>query len=767
MHPFVRAAGRLALLAVLALQSRPAAPASAGGQAPAPPAAAPGVAQTAGVTTAHVAVDLVVRDKNGRLVRDLRPGDLEVLEDGAPQEVLSLRHVDTVGGARAAAEAAGAGHGRVVPGPPVAAGASGAPEEGSVADAGDHPMFLAFLFDRLSPQARRTAHDAAVEWLARPAPAGRFVGVFRIDQNLDTIQGFTPDAKAATDAVDHVLESAPTTYMATSERDRLRGLRQAQLGMSGAGSPAGAVGSLPAESAGYEVGSQDLAAGATGIAQSSIAFYQLRSQIAMLEAAEALERDQQGLVTVNSMLALVNGLKTAPGRKAVVLFSEGLVLPPRAAMALRSLIAEANRGGVTFYAADATGLRTVSTQDEARRELSGIVEEIRTGERTASGGGVAPPSRPLTKALERNEDILRSDPKSGLGSLARETGGFLVSDTNDIARALRPAEEDLASYYLLEYAPGNELWDGRYRRIEVKVKTRKDVHVQARQGYYAVRTPMPTPLLDYEAPVVAAVEMAPRADDLAFAASVVQVPDQADEAAVPVLVEVAGGAPTLDVDPKDKSYRQDFTVLVLVRDEGGRVVRKLSRRFLAAGPAEKADEARKGRILVLRETWLPAGRYTVQIAVQDAASGRLGVRRMPLEVQAGSGSMRVSSLVVVGHATPRGETPAESPTLVTQGMQIYPSAAGPVSASGGRPLPFFLVASPAPGRDELRATIELRQGETAVFSAPAEFNRAIGRATLLGGVPLGGIAPGDYELRVTVQDGVDKAVRWAKVTVQP
>ena len=173
-----------------------------------------------------------------------------------------------------------------------------------------------------------------------------------------------------------------------------------------------------------------------GIAQSSIAFYQLRSQIAMLEAAEALERDQQGLVTVNSMLALVNGLRTAPGRKAVVLFSEGLVLPPRAAMALRSLIAEANRGGVTFYAADATGLRTVSTQDEARRELSGIVEEIRTGERTASGGGVAPPSRPLTKALERNEDILRSDPKSGLGSLARETGGFLVSDTNDIARAL-------------------------------------------------------------------------------------------------------------------------------------------------------------------------------------------------------------------------------------------------------------------------------------------------------------------------------------------
>jgi hypothetical protein len=123
--------------------------------------------------------------------------------------------------------------------------------------------------------------------------------------------------------------------------------------------------------------------------------------------------------------------------------------------------------------------------------------------------------------------------------------------------------------------------------------------------------------------------------------------------------------------------------------------------------------------------------------------------------------------VVVGHAATRGEGPAEAPALVAQGMQIYPSAAGPVSASSGRPLPFFLVASPAPGRDVLRATVELRQDETPVFSAPADFTSAIGRSTLLGGVPLDGIAPGDYELRVTVADGVDRAVRWAKVTIAP
>jgi VWFA-related protein len=762
MHPHPRALGLalLALAVVVSAGSEPATPTLQPQQIqPAP--GTPAVAETVGVTAARVAVDLVVRDKKGRLVRDLKASDIEVLEDGMPQEVLSVRLVDIVGGARALPPPP-----PDRPTPPSAPSSSPAPGPSVAPEADEHPLFLAFLFDRLSPQARRTAYDAAIEWLQRPAPARRYVGVFRIDQVLDTLRPFSDDDAGAAQAVHVILESTPTTYQAKSDREQLRGLRRTMLGLGGAGSPASAAGSSAAEFAGQEVGAQDIGSGVQGLWERSIAYFKLRAQIAMLEASEALERDQQGLTTVNSILALVNGLKTAPGRKAVVFFSEGLVLPPRVASALRAVIAEANRGGITFYAADAGGLRTVSGADETRRELAGIVQEIRQGELARPGGGPDAPSRPMTKALERNEDILRLDPKSGLGTLARETGGFLVSDTNDIARSLHVAEEDLASYYLLEYAPGNELWDGRFRRIEVRVR-RPGVHVQARQGYFAVRTPLPTPLLHYESPVLAALEMAPRANDLPFLLAVAQVPDQADESAVPVLVEVAGDVPTLDLDPKAKRYQQDFTVLVLLRDEGGRVVRKLSRRFATAGPLEKAEEARRARILVLRETWLPPGRYTVETAVQDAASGRLGVQRAPLEIPATTDTLRVSSLVVVGHAAPRGEGPAEAPALVAQGMQIYPSAAGPVSASAGRPLPFFLVASPAPGRDVLRATVELRQDETPVFSAPADFTSAIGRSTLLGGVPLDGIAPGDYELRVTVADGVDRAVRWAKVTIAP
>jgi VWFA-related protein len=737
-----------ALAAALALTAL----ASAQQDAPAPAPAPKGPADVREITAARVAVDLVVRDKKGRLVRDLKKADVEVLEDGAPQEILSVRLVDAGGGARAqAGEAPTAG----------AAMAAAAPEE--------NPLYLAFLFDRLSPQARRTAHDAAIEWLQRPAAATRQVGVFRIDQRLETLSSFSNDTAAARQAVDLILGAASTSYSSKSDRERLRALRQSLLAIGDperagtkGGNPAAVPGPLPADTSGVEVArSMDALRGAQpgALGDHSAAYALLRLESAMLEASEALERDQQGLTTVNSILALVNGLKNAPGRKAIVFFSEGLVLPPRAADALRSVVSEANRGGVTFYAADAAGLRTVSSASETRRDLASVTQVLENPDSAKPGE--------LLKAIERKEDLLRSDPQSGLAALAHDTGGFLVSDTNAIARSLQVAEEDLSAYYLLEYAPSNELWDGSFRRIEVKVR-RPGAHVQARQGYFAARTPMPTPLLAYEAPVLAALELAPKARDLDFTATALRVPDLADEYAVPIAVDVPGDAPTLVRDEKQKRYSQDFTVLVLVRDATGRVLRKLSRRFATTGPLDKADEARKGRLLVLRETWLPTGLYTVEVAVQDAPSGRLGVQRIPLEIADESQmGLRVSHLAVVGHVTPRGEGRADAPSLVAEGLQLYPSAGATTSLAAGKPIAFFMSAQSAPGRPTPRAVIELLRDGTAVFQAPVEFKAAIGRSTLLGGVPLDGLSPGSYLLRASVQDGVDLAVRAIPLTLAP
>ena len=60
---------------------------------PAQDAPPPESATTIHATVNEVALDLVVRDKKGRLVKNLKPGDVEIYEDGVRQEIRSLRLV--------------------------------------------------------------------------------------------------------------------------------------------------------------------------------------------------------------------------------------------------------------------------------------------------------------------------------------------------------------------------------------------------------------------------------------------------------------------------------------------------------------------------------------------------------------------------------------------------------------------------------------------------------------------------------------------------
>jgi VWFA-related protein len=67
-------------------------------------------------------------------------------------------------------------------------------------------------------------------------------------------------------------------------------------------------------------------------------------------------------------------------------------------------------------------------------------------------------------------------------TLAENTGGRAVVNSNDIAGGMRRVTEELSAFYLLGYYSANQAADGRYRRIEVKVK-QPGVQVSARHGY--------------------------------------------------------------------------------------------------------------------------------------------------------------------------------------------------------------------------------------------------------------------------------------------
>ena len=699
-------------------------------------------------------MDFVVRDKKGRIVRDLKPGDIEVLEDGVRQEVGLFQLVSTL--------PASAPEPPASPASAEPSQAAGAPRP--VAPAApdvEREAYVALVFDRLSPAARRTAHDAALEWLKLPAVGGRQVGVFRIDQGLDELQPFTDDRGPVMDALGDVLQSVPTAFRSASDREQLRTLRQQLAMLEGRVISPGGPGSA-AESGATLVVPENRQSGSVVLHE--VARRQMATEIAMLQALETLERDQQGLATTNGLLALVNALRTLPGRKAVVFFSEGLVLPERVVATLASVVSEANRGGVSFYAADAAGLRVRSAADETRRETSTIADSISSAtetDNTLSG------QQGMMRLMERSEDVLRFDPASGLGALARETGGFLIRDTNNIALGLKRVEEELGSYYLLSYAPNNEAWDGRYRRIELRAR-RSGLAVQARRGYFAVRTPMPTPLLDHEAPVIARLERFPQAAELPVRGLTLQFPGEDGETTVALVAELPGAAPSLVPDKQGGTFSQDFTLMCLVRDASGRVVHKASRRYALLWPKTKVADVKSGRVLLEREAQLAPGRYTVETVAWDALARVLGVHRSALVVPPTGrpGVLRVGSLMVIGHAQPQAT--AEPGPLLYRGMQLYPSLGEPVLAGADKPLAFLFTLRPGPAA--LReGSVELLRGSATVRRADVSLPApdAAGQVRVVSGLAIDGLTPGPHTLRLTLTDGQSLETRITEVTLVP
>jgi Ca-activated chloride channel family protein len=74
-----------------------------------------------------------------------------------------------------------------------------------------------------------------------------------------------------------------------------------------------------------------------------------------------------------------------------------------------------------------------------------------------------------------------------LKKIAAETGGraFFPKNESDLDKAYAQIDEDLRSQYILAYTPSNNVKDGSFRTIQVKVKTRTDLTVRYRRGYFA------------------------------------------------------------------------------------------------------------------------------------------------------------------------------------------------------------------------------------------------------------------------------------------
>ena len=359
-----------------------------------------------------------------------------------------------------------------------------------------------------------------------------------------------------------------------------------------------------------------------------------RLEVGMMQSFEALERDQQGFATSNGLLAVVNGLQRVPGRKTVVFFSEGMPIPDRVLAQFQAVIAEANRANVAIYTMDTAGLRdrTARPRRPARRSRPRRRRGTATWARRTPAGA-------MMKDAERNEDLLRLNPQSGLGQLAEQTGGFLVRDTNDARGSFRQIAQDMRFHYVLGYTPSNDNYDGRFRNVSVKVR-RGGTVVHSRRGYLALRARTSNPVLAYESPAIAVLDRTgPRPEAFPFKGVALTFPQAGPTLKVPVLVRIPGRSLKYSPAAGQKDVMvADLAVVVRVRNEYHQEVSRVSQHFQLSSPAARLEAARSGDILFYREAELPPGQYVLDAIAYDAGATAASVKSFPLEVP-GSGAV--------------------------------------------------------------------------------------------------------------------------------
>ncbi|HUF46867.1 MAG TPA: VWA domain-containing protein, partial [Vicinamibacterales bacterium] len=83
-------------------------------------------------------------------------------------------------------------------------------------------------------------------------------------------------------------------------------------------------------------------------------------------------------------------------------------------------------------------------------------------------------------AIGRREDSI-----DFLRIVSSETGGRAIVNLNEPARLVPRVFQENASYYLLGFQSTDPTYDGKYRRIQVRVN-RRSVDVRTRSGYFAI-----------------------------------------------------------------------------------------------------------------------------------------------------------------------------------------------------------------------------------------------------------------------------------------
>jgi VWFA-related protein len=399
-----------------------------GQQAPAPANSPP----TITVNVNRVLIPVVVRDKQGHAVGNLKKEDFQVFDNDKPQPISGFMIESRE------------------PQPTKAAGEneSLAPRSPTPAPA-LRPRFIIFLFDDMHLEAEDLAHvqKAGMKAVAESLSESDYAAVVSTSGKTNT--GITRDRAKLQDAIKglrltgiyHTV-SADCPYIQYYQADLIENKHDS-------GALAEAVRQVFNCSPGMDQ-------------QRDIDTAQRLADSAARQVMMVGHQDVQATYAV--IRALVHAMAELPGQAMLVLVSPGFLTIESDTLTFESQIIDlAAANNIIISALDARGLYTTSmsaSEDDSRDP--GYQSEIRR------------------RTMEASENPL--------SELADGTGGTFFHNSNDLDTGLQELAAAPEHLYLIDISPANLKPDGAYHRLKVKVN-QPSLQIQARHGYSIPKPP--------------------------------------------------------------------------------------------------------------------------------------------------------------------------------------------------------------------------------------------------------------------------------------
>jgi VWFA-related protein len=719
-------------------------------QAPANQGPADKDTPTIRTTTREVILDVIVRDKHHHAIADIRPDEIEVLEDGVKQKVNAFRNVQ--GAEQLQTEQKLAKSNAPVPSP-------GAPA--TPATALRELNFVSVVFAQIAPLNLEFSHQAVLEFLKSGSLPNTYVTIYRLDRSLKVIQPYTTDKTSLLNAVNAaakgvnaggevgisatVASGVNASIQATTTNIIASPLTSPAAGLAAQNA---ALNPLPA------IVTDPLWARNAASEDASVTLSNaLLTQAHLATGLRFAESLSNGMDALDALRELVRVQAKLPGRKVVLYLADGLSLPMDRRDAVNSVISYANQMEVAFYAVDTRGL---SVDDPMVRSLS-------DQQRVAAESSVNRVSPRMGHKEDDDEQLTASSDKQlAMQELAESTGGFAVTNTNEIALPMQRVMEDIRTHYEVAYTPSAKNYDGHFRQIQVRI-TRPHVTVQTRSGYFAVPEINGEPLQPFEMTALHAINARPATEEFPYQTQLLRFRPKAAAVDYQVAFDIPVSSLQVVTNPKTGKGRIRVSLVAMIHRSDGEVVGKVSRDLVREVSKAELSQLGDDRILYAEPVELPGGHYLIDTAVTDELAEKTTVKRISVFVDPGK-DFGVSSLELVRGVQPLPGPRDHQDPFETDTGRIVPTLAD--SMPSGKPIDIYFVVYPTTVSDvEPTITLQLyRDGrEVGLKTLPSPPRQADGSMPVLLRI---NPDPGQCDMVVTAHQGpkTSEAMLSVKIT---